>query len=474
MMERTTGHSRRVARGLVLVAAMLAGCTHTDDAHRQPRIAYLQTLAPGFDDPEATVATLPAQEAVEAPDWWRAAGDPALDALLAKAMTDNNDIMVGAARLAQARAFRGAAVAARLPRLDAVFGASRDAGVRGPSIGNRESYAAEINLGWDPDLFGRLRKDAAAAREDVAAAGFDLDNLQRILRLEVIRTYVACRTVEARIGFAALSVQRQQDILDLVERRFRLGIAVETDLQQARLQLLQVKALEPQLRNERNQLRNRLAVLTGVASTALEPLLDQPAAIPAFPAPSSLGVPADVVRQRPDVRAAERRLIAAGERIGAARAALLPQFSIGASLSTVSPNPAGLFDTIISQTIGRITQSLFAGGAQKAAVSRNRAIADEALAAYRNTILLALESVENALSAGRTTQIRLAISAEALEAAERAAQQARRQNELGLIDFYIVLAAEQSLLAQRDEMAAANAASAIAMAELRAALGERQ
>jgi len=200
--------------------------------------------------------------------------------------------------------------------------------------------------------------------------------------------------------------------------------------------------------------------------------LDKPGVIPEFPAPANLGVPADVVRLRPDVRAAENRLLAAGERIGSARAALLPQFSIGATLSTAAPSPAGLFDAIIGQTVGRIAQSLFAGGAQKAAVARNRAVADEALALYRNSILQALEACENALSAARTSRARLAINTEALEAAEQAAQQARRQHELGLIDFYVVLAAEQSLLSQRDELASAAAANAIALAEMHAALGE--
>lgn len=469
-----TGPARWHRLALLGVLGLSAGCSHTDDPHRAPRIAYIETLPDTFDDPEQELAALSGSTApAPVPSaWWQSANDPALDALLAKAASANNDILIGAARLAQARALRGATRAAQLPRLDAGIGVSRNDTVRGPTFGDGTTVSAQVDFGWDPDLFGRLRKDTAAARADLSAAGFDVENLQRIVRLEVIRAYVSLRTVEARLGFVALSMQRQQDILDMVEKRYQLGISVETDRQQARLQLLQVKALEPQLRNERNQLRNRLAVLAGVASSALDPMLDQPAAIPVFSAPTGLGVPADLVRWRPDVRAAESRLLAAGERIGAARAALLPQLSIGATLSTVAPSPAGLFDTIIAQTVGRIAQSLFAGGAQKAAVARSRAVADEALASYRNTILLALEACENALSAARTSQARLAINAEALEAAEQAAQQARRQHELGLIDFFVVLAAEQALLSQRDELASAAATNAIALAELRAALGE--
>ncbi|MCX7283998.1 MAG: TolC family protein, partial [Novosphingobium sp.] len=387
---------RRLA--LLGMVALSGGCSHADDPHRAPRMAYLQTLPASFDDPEQELAALsggtgpseasPLQATPTPARWWKSASDPALDSLLATAAVANNDILTGAARLAQARALRGAARAAQLPRIDAAIGATRNDAVRGAGAGNGGGtlLSAQIDLGWDPDLFGRLRKDSAAARADLAAAGFDAENLQRVVRLEVIRTYVTLRAVEARLGFVALSMQRQQDILDMVEKRYQLGISVETDRQQARLQLLQVRALEPQLRNDRNQLRNRLAVLTGVASAALDPLLEKPGGIPVFAAPAGLGIPADVVRLRPDVRAAENRLLAAGERIGAARAALLPQLSLGATLSTAAPSPAGLFDTIIAQTVGRIAQSLFAGGAQKAAVARSRAIADEALASYRGTI----------------------------------------------------------------------------------------
>lgn len=464
-------HCRSALLGLMV---LVAGCNHADDPHRAPRIAYLETLPASFDDPEQELAALSGGTASAQAAWWQSASDPALDSLLARAATANNDILIGAARLAQARALRGAARAAQLPRVDAGISASRDDTLHGPAFRDGNTVSAQIDLGWDPDLFGRLRRDTAAARADLSAAGFDAENLQRVVRLEVIRTYVTLRAVEARLGFVALSMQRQQDILDMVEKRYQLGISVETDRQQARLQLLQVQALEPQLRNDRNQLRNRLAVLTGVTSVALDPLLNKPAAIPVFAAPTGLGIPADVVRQRPDVRAAENRLLAAGERIGAARAALLPQLSLGATLSTVAPSPAGLFDAVIAQTVGRIAQSLFAGGAQKAAVARSRAIADEALAAYRGTILQALESCENAISTARTSRARLAINAEALKAAEQAAQQARRQHELGLIDFFVVLAAEQALLSQRDELAATAASNAIAIAELRASLGEER
>lgn len=467
-----TRNSRHVAAAMLLVAGALAGCTRPSDPHRLPRLDYLETLPVEFDDPEAGPGPVEAAVAAGPADWWITAGDPVLDQLLARADVANNSIAVAAARLAQAEAGRRIVRAAQLPTLGASLQYDGRETVRGPGFAGPDGFGAQIDLGWDPDLFGRLRSNAQAARAELAAAGFDLEDVRRVVRNEVIRTYVQYRAAEARLDYVGLSASTQRDILDMVEKRYQLGIAVETDRQQARLQYLQVSAIGPELRNERNQLRNRLAVLLGGSSAPLDELLGKTGQVPAFDALPAIGIPMDLVRNRPDVRASEARLVAAGERIGAARAALLPQISLSGTLSTIAPTPSGLFDAIIGQTLGRIAQSLFAGGAARAAVTQNKAAADEALALYRQSILVALENTENALSAVRTGQARVAINLEALSAAELAAAQARRQNELGLIDFYVVLAAEQNLLAQRDRLVLAQASYAIAIADLHASLGD--
>lgn len=467
-----TRKMRHAATAMLLATGALAGCTRASDPHRMPRLDYLETLPVVFDDPEAGSGPVEGTTVADPSDWWVTAGDPVLDQLLAQADLANNSIAVAAARLAQAEAGRRVVRAAQLPTLGASLQYEGRETVRGPGSAGPDAFSGQIDLGWDPDLFGRLRSNAQAARADLAAAGFDLADVRRVIRNEVIRTYVQYRAAEARLDYVGLSASTQRDILDMVEKRYQLGIAVETDRQQARLQYLQVTAIEPELRNERNQLRNRLAVLLGGTSAPLGDLLGKTGQVPAFAALPAIGIPTDLVRNRPDVRAAEARLLAAGERIGAARAALLPQISLSGTLSTLAPTPSGLFDAIIGQTLGRIAQSLFAGGAARAAVAQNKAAADEALAQYRQSILVALESTENALSAVRTGEARVAINLEALGAAELAAAQARRQNELGLIDFYVVLAAEQNLLAQRDRLVLAQASYAIAVADLHASLGD--
>lgn len=468
---------RLIGAGTALLAA---GCAHGEDPHRAPLIAYRDSL------PTAYVGAIPpsqdgaASAVTGSAGWWRSARDPLLETLVERALEANNDLAAAAARVGQARAQARIARGAQLPRLDAALQTNRSENLRGGGTGGtggaggsggNTRLEAEIDFGWDPDLFGRLRADRRAALADLRAAGLDLENVRRIVVNDLVRSYVAYRVIEARLANAELSRKAQQDISDATERRYNLGLAVETDRQQARLQLLQVRALLPRLADERNQLRNRIAVLLGQAPQELTGMLDVQGGIPAFAGPPALGVPADLVRQRPDVAAAESRLLAAGERIGAARAALLPQLTLGGSLTSAASSPAGLIDTIIGQAFGRIAQSLFAGGARRAEVARNRALADEALADYRTSVLGALQSVENALSALRSAEERLVLDREGVEAARRAAENARRQYELGLIDFFVLLAAEQNLLAQRDQFVATQADHASATADLYAALG---
>ncbi len=463
--------TKRIA--LAVMATLLSGCAHDGDPHRQPRIEAESILPASFEDVEAGHGALPQPVQETRKEWWRAAGDPVLDQLIDQALAANNDIAMAAARLGQAQAARRSATAARLPTLGTALQTSRNDGLRGAALpgDGSMSYQAEVSLGWDPDIFGKLRSNARAAQADLAAAGYDLANVRRAVASEAVRSYISYRAAQARRANAEQSLATQQEILAMVEKRYRLGLAVETDRQQARLQLLQVQAMLPQIRDQQNQLRNRIAVLLGKSPSGLGDILDKAGPVPLIPAPLDVGIPADLIRRRPDVQASQSRLLAAGARIGAARAAMLPQLSLSGVISSSAPTPAGLFDTILGQTIGRLATTLFSGGAARSAVAQSRAAAEESLAGYRGTLLAALESVENALSTARTSGERVQIDREALNASTLAAAQARRQHELGLIDFYVVLSAEQALLSQRDELVAAQAAQASAVADLYAAIG---
>ncbi len=452
-------------------AAMLAGCAGQGVNMQGVPILEARALPDSFEDVEGGQVPAARPNASGPAAWWRQAGDPVLDRIVQQSLSANLDVAQAAARLSAALARSGQARGAMLPTLGATLGGSRVV-AQGPDvIASEMAWSGQLSLGWDPDLFGRLSNGRKSAAAELTAAGYDLAEVRRALLIEIVTAYVSYRALEARLINADRALGTQQETLDAVERRYRLGLAVETDRQQARLQLLQVRGLIPQVRDQRNQSRNRIATLIGVTPVDLGGLIEGPAVVPVLSELPPMGLPADLIRRRPDVMAAENRVIAAAAQIGVAKAALLPQLTLSGVLDVSSPSLGGIFDSLIATTFGRIAQTLFNGGQGRASVREKRAVAQEALAAYRARLLASVEDVENGLSAVRTGAERVVIGQEAVDAAQQAAAQARRQHDLGLIDFYVLLAAEQALLQQRDDLVAAQADRSIAVARLNAALG---
>lgn len=409
-----------------------------------------------------------------APDmayWWRRFGDPALTRLAEAALAANQDIAQAAERLAQADARSRAAGAARLPTLTAAFDPARTLTRPAASAGPRTALSGEIALGWDPDLFGRLSGAHDVARAELAAAGYDLAAVRRAAVAEVARNYIAWRALSARLANTRAALAAQRRLLDVLEHRHEAGIAVAVDVERARLQLYQVEALVPALADARAQAANRIAVLIGRPPGHLDPLLDGPATIPHADALPAVGVPADLLRRRPDLRAAEARIAAAAAGAGVARADLYPQLSIGGVLSAAAFSIPSLIDSLVSSVVGRVAQTLFDGGRRRALLDERNAAAREALAVYRAAILTALEEVENALSATHATAERVRIGEAAYAAAQRNAALTRGQYEIGLTDLFILLNAEQQALAQSDDLVIARADRAAAQVQLMVALG---
>ncbi len=403
--------------------------------------------------------------------WWRRFDDPALTRLAEAALAANQDIAQAAQRLVRAEARSRAAGAARLPTLTATFAPSRTLARPAALTGPRTALSGEVALGWDPDLFGRLANAHDAARAELAAAGYDLATVQRAVVAEVARNYIAWRALRARLANARTVLAAQRTLLDVLEQRYAAGIAVAVDVERARLQLYQVEALLPALADARAQAANRIAVLIGRPPGHLGTLLDGPATIPHADALPATGVPADLLRRRPDLRAAEERIALAAANAGVARADLYPQLSLGGVLSAGAFSLPSLIDSLVTSVVGRIGQTLFDGGRRRAVLDERNAATREALAAYRAAILTALEEVENALSAIRAAAERVRIGQAAYEAAQRNAALTRGQYEIGLTDLFILLDAEQQALAQSDDLIIAQADRATAQMQLMVALG---
>jgi NodT family efflux transporter outer membrane factor (OMF) lipoprotein len=358
-----------------------------------------------------------------------------------------------------------------LPSLSASF----DGGgvvARGSDVfGPRTELGGDLLLEWDPDLFGRRAHASDAARARLRAAGYDLASVRRSVVAEVARNYVLFRGLNARVANAREAVETQERILDIIRGRHENGISPAVDLEQAKLQLLQVEALIPQLEDARNRAENRVAVLTDRVPGALHGSLGESGAIPMSALAPPLGVPADLLRRRPDILAAEQRVLSAISGSRSARAGLFPQASLAGVVSARSFSLATLADTLTSSLFGSLTQALFDGGRRKAELRESRAVTREAVSAYRGQLLSALEEVTGALSAMQAGAERVRIGAEARDAAVRNAEQSRGQYDIGLIDLFILLDAEQQLLSQRDDLIIAQADYASSIISAYNALG---
>jgi NodT family efflux transporter outer membrane factor (OMF) lipoprotein len=445
---------------------VLAGCSAPRPSLDHVPIAEAQRLPDSYGVPASATAADP-----DMAHWWRRFGDPTLATLAERTLAANQDIAQAAARVAEADAGDRAAAAQRLPTLGVSVDASRALTRPAAYTGPRGQLDASLDLGWDPDLFGGLASAHGAARARLAAAGYDLATVQRAAVAEVAANYVAYRGLCARIDNARAALATQRDLLDVIEHRAASGIAVESDVQQARLLLLRVSALVPQLTDARNQAANRIAVLIDVPPGQLGDLLDGPAKIPAADAPPAPGVPADLLRRRPDVVAAEQRVLAAAADVGVARVQLYPHLSLGGMLSAGAFSLPGLADSLVSSLIGGLTHNLFDGGRARAAVAGSRAAASEALAAYRSAILTAMEDVGNALSATAATAEWVRIDRDAVAAAERNAALTRGQYDIGVTDLFILLDAEQQLHDERDDLLVAETARTTVAIQLYVALG---
>lgn len=460
-------------------ALLLAGCAAGPDYHA-PQVGAL-----GVPDAYYTASggTVPSE--ADLARWWTRLDDPALSALIDAAVANNLDIVQAQARLRQARESLVQANASFLPQLNgsATGGrnySSQDAGGRLDANGNpigggggnwSSSYNARVNATWQIDLFGELARGREAARADLAASGYDLANVRMTIISELVTNYVQARLAQEQLRIARETQKVQGDNYRIAGWRLQAGLVSSLDEQQARGQLAQTNASIPQFEASLRGSLNRIAVLTGQAPGQATRTLETTAPIPAAATTIAAGIPADTLRQRPDVRSAERALAAATARIGVAQAQLYPALGISGNIGTTSNAFRDLFSLITGGIFGNVQQLIFDGGRAASQVRSQRAAADAAFAAYKQTVLTALEDVENAMAQLVSARTRKAEFATALDASGNAAILARSQYQAGLIDFQTLLTSESTLLNARNSLASAQSDEVLAVARLYNALG---
>jgi len=446
---------------LLVATALLAGCSVGPD-YRPKSAADL-----GVPDEWSVTA---APNAEDLTHWWKNFDDPVLGRLVEQAAAANLDVAQSIARLRQAREALVVSRAELFPTIGASGKYSRTEPVKGGGDG-QDSYSLGLDASYQLDLFGGTRRSVEASRAEYAAAGFDYATTLLSVESEVARNYVLARAYQAQLDNAKASLAIQDDNLEIAGFRVQAGLVSSLDAEQARSSRAQTAASVPQIEQQYNAAVSRIAVLTGQAPGALKPLLAEPKPIPEGPAQVAVGIPANVLRQRPDVRSAERNLAAATARIGVAKAQLFPALNIGGSLDTSASSVKGLFDTITGGLFAGISQTIFSAGRLSAQVRSNRAAADGAFAAYKSSVLTALEDIENAVTALHSAEQREKQYAITYDAANNSAILARSQYRTGLTDFTTLNTQETALISARNGLVQARSDKATALIALYVALG---
>ncbi len=388
--------------------------------------------------------------------WWQRFDDPLLSALIARALQANTRIESAEAALQQARALRDAARAQQHPSLDASGSLQR---ARNGNSDSESRVGVALDASWELDLFGARRSAVAGRDANLRARTASLGDAQVTVAAEVALSLIDLRSAQARLALADANATSQRETLQLTQWRVQAGLATSLESEQARASLQQTLAQRAPLATAEAQAMHALAVLCGQAPAALQVMLATPAAVPQAPPGLALSMPADTLRQRADVRAAEAQIDVALSAVAEADAARKPSLRLGGSLGLNALSFSGLGSgaAIAASVLAGLSAPLFDGGAGVAQVRVQQAALASARATYRATLLTALQEVENALVAMRNDQERLARLQQASEAAANAALLARQRFSSGLIDFQVVLETQRTLLGTQDSEAAARA-----------------
>jgi len=447
-------------------------------------LAFGCAVGPRYERPEVAVPKAFSEGKAEGPTsferWWTGFRDPLLESLVQSAVEGNLDLKIGAARIREARAARGIAVAAALPQLSASGGYSRskqlvartDGVVLGEGTSAQNVFQAGFDASWEIDIFGGVRREVEAATAQIQAAEEARKDLLVVLVADVARNYIEMRGAERQIEIVDQTVEAEKDSLALAQSRFDSGMGSELDVTRAEGLLAATAAQRPILEILRRQSAFRIAVLLGRTPETLLAELDPPRPIPPAPPEVPQLLPSELLSRRPDLRRSERELAAATARIGVAKADLFPRFNILGSFGRRSNDLGSLNASSQFWSGGLFFQwPIFAGGRILANIRVQEARQEQALLQYQKAILTALEEVENALSAhGRELRRQDALRT-SVAANRRALELATDRYASGLENFLSVLDAQRSVYAAEDQLVQSERNVAVALIAIYKALG---
>lgn len=443
---------------LTVMIALLAGCAVGPD-YAAPTIStpdqWTQQISEDLQSGQASLQT-----------WWATFDDPQLNELIVEAGRKNLDLRLAVARIAEARAARGVASGSYWPDINGKGSIQRSrnseeiAPILPPGVSRSDGFVvAGLDSSWEIDLWGRISRTVESADAAVEASVEDFRDVQVVLYAEVARAYIDLRSTQRRIALAQENVASQTQTLALVQERFKAQLVPELDVQQATQNLSRTESVIPDLLQQEDRLWHRLSVLLGEYPGPLRQRL-APGSIPQATTKATVLLPAELLRQRPDLRAAERALAGQTARIGVAKADLYPRLSLTGSFAFEATT--GSFESVfrrgnLAWSVGPVVQwNLFDGNRIRSQVQVEDARTEQALVAYERAILVAVEEMESSLSAYRHQVMRR-------DALKRSAEAAQKTEELvevlyrnGLTDFQNVLDSQRTLVEAQDALAASD------------------
>lgn len=478
----------RLSKGLstTALAFILLGCT-VGPHYQRPDLDTPLTFKETRLEPLSTNndANLPPKNLITentlGGQWWMLFNDETLNSLEHTAQQTNHDLHAAMARLNQARALLGNAQSARMPQVDIAFGPSRQRispaaqGLEDHQSSNPSTlWRAQTSVAYEADLFGRVtsivNEATANAQESEAMYRFVLLALQA----DVANAYFQIRELDSALHLYRNTLSSREQTLELIQHRYAAGDVSELDVARASAELQSAKAESLAAERRRTIAEHALAVLLGQSpsafSLAAQPLTDIHVSIPA-------GLPSSLLERRPDIIAAERAIVAANARIGAAEAAFFPQFNLTGSAGFESTEFHNLFEWstrtfLLGPIIGAaLSLPVFDGGRRQAGLDRAQALYEEKVANYRQTVLVAFREVEDNLANLRLLSEQLSAQSAALLAAKRAAHLSHTQYQEGAISYLDVIEADRTVLTQQRLVVHLNGARAISTVNIVRALG---
>ena len=437
----------------LIVVAVLSGCAFT------PKYERPATPNPAaFKELQGWAPAAPA-DALERGPWWTLFADPVLDGLVRQVEVNNQNVAAAVAAYSQARALVAEQRAALFPTVTLTGGANRNgSGGGGGGSGNNgndnsngrtsNSYRLNIGSSWEPDVWGRLRAGVSVAQANAQASAADLASARLSAQGELAADYFSLRSVDAQRALLATTIEGYQRVLKITQNRFDVGIVPHSDVYQAQTQLASARSDDLTLARQRAQLEHAIAVLVGKAPAdfALAPA-QWNVTVPEVP----VGVPSTLLERRPDIAASERAVAAANAQIGIVRAAYFPQIGLTASYGPSASAIGDLFKaSSMAWALGlSATETIFNGGANRAAVQGADAAREQAVARYRQTVLDAFADVEDQLNATRVLAQQQELQRQASEAADKVEEQVLNRYKAGQVSYSEVVQAQVTALNAR-------------------------